>query len=307
MSTWYRPDGLAAAVEFLAEHKDKPQIIQGGTDVMVGRGRGIGDEKSWLNLSGITELRELHEEADGTLSIGAGVSLARLQADPRVQHNWPNLASSASQTGAPAIQNRATLGGNICNASPAADNAPALLAYDAELEIIGPQGRRRLPYRHFHLAYRRTSLEPDELLARILLPPMRTDLCHYYRKVGARAAQAIAKLGLAAVLHWTSEGTIAWARFAFSSVAATPQLAANLEIALRGKNKEHISLAEIQGILVKDIAPLSDIRSSDSYRLEVAGRLVWEALQTPITRSTQELSHGSHGKTDNRCTVSGCD
>lgn len=288
MSVWYRPESLAAAVEFLAQQSRQVQIIQGGTDVMVGRGRGLDDAGDWLDLSGIEELRELRDEVAGGLSIGAGVPLARLQSDLRVQQKWPNLAASASQTGAPAIQNRATLGGNLCNASPAADNAPALLAYDAELEIIGPHGRRRLPYRDFHLSYRRTALEPNELLARILLPRMSADFCHYYRKVGTRAAQAIAKVGLAAVLHWTPEGSVAGSRFAFSSVAATPQLAMHLEKALYGKHKEEISLAEIQDILIKDIAPLSDIRSSDRYRREIAGRLVWQALQTPITRSAQE-------------------
>ena len=288
MSVWYRPESLAAAVEFLAQHPDRPQVIQGGTDVMVGRGCGLGDEGGWLDLSGVVELRELCEEADGGLSIGAGVSLARLQADPRVRGQWPNLASSASQTGAPAIQNRATLGGNICNASPAADNAPALLAYDAELEIIGPYGCRRLPYRDFHLSYRRTALEPNELLVRILLPRVPADLCHYYRKVGTRAAQAIAKVGLAAVIWWTADGRISASRFAFSSVAATPRLASNLEGGLCGKKKEQISLAEINNFLVKDIEPLSDIRSSDSYRREIAGRLVWEALHAPVVYVTQE-------------------
>jgi CO/xanthine dehydrogenase FAD-binding subunit len=288
MIVWYRPETLAAAVEFLAQHPDRPRVIQGGTDVMVGRSGGLGDEEDWLDLSGVVELRELHEEADGGLSIGAGVSLARLQADQRVRGQWPNLASSASQTGAPAIQNRATLGGNICNASPAADNAPALLAYNAELEIIGPHGRRRLPYRHFHLAYRRTALEPNELLVRILLPRMPAGLCHYYRKVGTRAAQAIAKVGLAAVLRWNSGGYIDQAQFAFSSVAATPRLAEILGRALYGKQREQISLAEIRDLLKKDIAPLSDIRSSDDYRREIAGRLVWQALHTSITRGAQE-------------------
>ena len=284
MRDWYRPNSLAAAVEFLRQHPGQPQIIQGGTDVMVGRGSGLDSAEDWLDLSGIAELRESCEASDGSLRIGAGVSLSQLQADARVRREWPNLASSASQTGAPAIQNRATLGGNICNASPAADNAPALLAYDAELEIIGPQGRRSLPYRDFHLDYRRTALGPAELLARIRLHPIPADFCHYYRKVGTRAAQAIAKVGLAAVIQWTEAGVIAEARFAFSSVSATPKLAVHLAHALAGKTREQISMQSIQNALIQDIAPLSDIRSSDTYRGEVAGRLVWEALHTPITQ-----------------------
>ncbi|AEK59553.1 xanthine dehydrogenase family protein subunit M (plasmid) [Acidithiobacillus caldus] len=282
MKSWYRPGSLLSAVDFLARHSGCTRIIQGGTDVMVGRSRWLDDDVHWLDLSGIAELRELYVGAEGGLIIGAGVPIARLRVDPNVVQYWPNLAGSASQTGAPAIQNRATLGGNICNASPAADNAPALLAYNAELEIIGPSGYRRLPYRDFHLSYRRTALEPNELLVRIVLPRMPADVCHYYRKVGTRAAQAIAKVGLSAVLHWNLEGAIDHAQFAFSSVAATPRLAVALGKTLCGKRLTQISLAQIQGLLEEDIAPVSDIRSSDSYRREIAGRLVWQALHTSI-------------------------
>jgi xanthine dehydrogenase FAD-binding subunit len=288
MKVWYRPVSLSAAVEFLAQQAGHTRIIQGGTDVMVGRGRGLDDDAHWLDLGGIAELRELHVAAEGRLSIGAGVPLARLGTDSNVVQYWPNLAVSASQTGAPAIQNRATIGGNICNASPAADNAPALLAYNAELEIVGPSGYRRLPYRDFHLSYRRTALEPNELLVRIFLPRAPAGAYHYYRKVGTRAAQSVAKVGLAAVLRWNPSGSIVLAHFAFSSVASTPRLAEALGRSVCGKNLKHISLKKIQEQLKNDIAPVSDIRSSDGYRLEVAGRLVWQALYTSFTRITQE-------------------
>ena len=283
MSTWHRPESLSAAMTILARLEGRARIIQGGTDVMVACPPQAVAGDTWLDLSGVAELQKVDVEADGVLVIGAGVRLAKLREDPRLYGLWPNLAISAGQTGSPAIQNRATLGGNICNASPAADNAPALLVYDAELEISGPGGSYRLPYWSFHRAYRQTALGPGEIVTRIRLRPPPTGTLHYFRKVGTRAAQAISKVALAATLRVDAKQRLVSAAFAFASVAAVPVLAGTLAGGLRERSLTDVTLDEIRRLLAEDIAAQSDIRSTQAYRTEIAARLVWEFIQSNIT------------------------
>lgn len=287
MSRWYRPEDISSALDILERLGGRAQIIQGGTDVMVGRSLGIAEPENWLDISRVSELQKIDDE-DGALVIGAGVSLSRLQEDPRIRQYWPILAASAAQTGAPAIQNRATLGGNICNASPAADNAPALLVYNAELEIAGSKGSYRLPYQDFNRAYRQTALDPGEILTSIRLRPQHPDISHYFRKVGTRAAQAISKVALAATLRFDSMGRLESAAFGFASVAAIPVKANNLAEGIVGKKREDIGLPMIRKHLVEDISPQSDIRSNKYYRMEIATRLVWAAVQTANPKMGKE-------------------
>jgi len=144
------------------------------------------------------------------------------------------LCQAASETGGLAIQNRGTLGGNIVNASPAADSPPALLAYDAEVELVSTQGSRWLPYHGFHTGYKQMLIRPDELLTRIRLPRNTTGATHYYRKVGTRKAQAISKVCFAAVGR-TNNGHIEDARVVVGSVAPIVVRCLQTESSLRGQ------------------------------------------------------------------------
>jgi len=284
MSCWFRPNSLSAAIDILRSIGDNVQIVQGGTDVMVAQAARTTVDRVWLDLSGIPELQQITEREDGSLVIGAGVNLATLRENPRLCRDWPSLAASAAQTGAPAIQNRATLGGNICNASPAADNAPALLIYAAEIEIQGKNGMYKLPYQNFHQGYRQTVLQPGEIVTRIILPRPIPGSVHYFRKVGTRSAQAISKVSLAAMFRFDAHGYLDSPSFGFASVAAVPKLANSLGERLHGRSREQITLGEIRKILANDISPQSDIRSTQHYRMEIAARLVWEAIWTSPTR-----------------------
>ena len=157
MSEWTRPRHLPEALEILAAAPGPYRVISGGTDLMVER--HLAPERrpeSWLDISGLQELQGLQITEEG-IRIGAATSLEAIRRHAEVVAHWPMLAASAAVTGAPPIQNRATLGGNVCNASPAADNAPALLAYGARLEIAHHCGSRWLPYGDFHQGYRKTN------------------------------------------------------------------------------------------------------------------------------------------------------
>ena len=271
---WYAPRDLDEALALLAE-RPHLMLIAGGTDVMVGRDpRAEGHE--YLSLGGVAGLRGIRETSTG-VAIGALTTMTEIGRHPIVCRALPALAASARATGAVAIQNRATLGGNIMNASPAADNAPVLLAYGASVILMSAAGSRHVPYERFHDGYKTTVRRPGEILGEILVPCAPPQARHYFRKVGTRRAQAISKVGLAALL---AGGPGAWqcVRFGFASVAATPILARALAATITGTVcglPDDEDLAEALG---RDLATRDDIRSTAEYRRRVAVNLVREAL-----------------------------
>ena len=187
------------------------------------------------------------------------------------------LCQAAKETGGIAIQNRGTLGGNIVNASPAADSPPALLAYDAELELVSKAGARRIPYSGFHSGYKQMDIRPDELLRAIHLPRQTKGLTHYYRKVGTRKAQAISKVCFAAVAG-VKDGNIDHVRIALGSVAPIPLRCFKTENAVNGQPLNDQTIAAAKQSLVDEISPIDDIRSTKDYRLQVSLNLLEDFL-----------------------------
>jgi CO/xanthine dehydrogenase FAD-binding subunit len=201
-----------------------------------------------------------------------------VQANAVLREEFPMLCQAASETGGLAIQNRGTLGGNIVNASPAADSPPALLAYEAELELISTKGSRWVSYQTFHTGYKQMDIRPDELLTRIRLPRSNQTLKHYYRKVGTRKAQAISKVCLAAVAR--AEGNrIDEIRISLGSVAPIPLRCAKTENVLRGQELDQSMIAAANAELASEIAPIDDIRSTKNYRLQISQNLLADFLE----------------------------
>jgi CO/xanthine dehydrogenase FAD-binding subunit len=188
------------------------------------------------------------------------------------------LCQAASETGGLAIQNRGTLGGNIVNASPAADSPPALLAYDAQVELLSLHAVRWMPYHEFHTGYKQMIMRPEELLARIRLPRARKGMTQYYRKVGTRKAQAISKVCFAAMALLT-EGVMAEVRIALGSVAPVPLRCIQTEDALRGAKIEEDTIEKAKAVFAQEIVPIDDIRSTRNYRLRVGLNLLEDFLR----------------------------
>ncbi|MBI4912688.1 MAG: xanthine dehydrogenase family protein subunit M [Acidobacteria bacterium] len=275
----HTPETLAGALAFRAGNPDwRP--LAGGTDLMVPFAAGrLGDQR-FLNLWGLRELKGILASEDAVL-IGALASYRAIAAHPVIQARLPNLVASARATGALAIQGRGTLGGNLVNGSPAADSPPSLLVYEAEVELASVRGGRWIPYAAFHTGYRANAMAPDELLTCIRVPLPPEGGVHYFRKVGTRQAQAIAKLSLAG---WAlpRQGRLAEIRLALGSVAPVPVRALHAETVLRGAPLSALPLSAAREALQADIAPIDDLRSSARYRRRVAGNLLEEALAALI-------------------------
>jgi len=176
-----------------------------------------------------------------------------------------------------AIQNRATLGGNIANASPAADSPPTLLVYDADVELLSASGNRWVPYHAFHTGYKKTQLQPGELISRVRLPRSLWTWKECYRKVGTRKAQAISKVCFAARMR-VEEGTVADIRIALGSVAPVPLRCFQTEALLRGAKVNTATMKAAREMLSAELAPIDDFRSTQDYRRTVAGNLLEKFL-----------------------------
>ena len=271
------PASLAEALDLLAREPGVWTPLAGGTDLMVLLNAGRLQARRLLDLSSLPELRGIQEDPDG-ITFGALTTFTELREAPAVHRHLPNLVQSARATGALAIQNRGTLGGNIANASPAADTPPSLLAYGAEVELVCAAGSRWLPYEAFHLGYKQLDLAGGELLARIRVPKPRGRGFHFFRKVGTRQAQAIAKVCVAGYGR-IEAGVLAEFRVGLGSVAPVPARARRVEAVLAGARLGALPIAAAQAALAADISPIDDIRASAHYRSVVAGNVLGQMLR----------------------------
>jgi len=268
------PATLSAALATLAEGRHTP--IAGGTEIMVALAAGRLPIKPLLSINHLTELRFIKATPE-QITIGAGTTFTDLRKHPAITSDFPLLAQAASWTGSIANQNRGTLGGNIVNASPAADSPPALLLYDAELTLISSTGQRTIPYSTFHLGYKKTALRPDELVHSITLKRNYSGYKTYIRKVGTRNAQAISKVVIAGLAR-VQNGVIEEIRIAAASLRETPARLAATEQYLTGKQITAATIAAARAVLLSEIAPIDDIRSTAKYRSSVAANLLEEFL-----------------------------
>lgn len=257
-----RPADLAELVAMRAEDP-AATIVAGGTDIMVylegGALRPTAIIDAW-------HCRGLRWIADDGLSLGATTTFAELTRHPAV----PAVLKEVALTiGAQQIQERATIGGNIVNSSPAGDSLPAWLALDADFELASVRGTRRVPAAQFWLGYKSTAMQPDEVLSAVYLPPVRGAVC--FRKVGTRTAQSISKVVLCGRYLAGAE-----ARIALGSVAATPLRLAAAEAALVSGGPR----PEVARIARDAVRPIDDVRSTAAYRSAVVANIIEHWMET---------------------------
>jgi CO/xanthine dehydrogenase FAD-binding subunit len=272
------PRDLQAALDRMSREPGVWKPFAGGTDLMVLLESGKLSHKRFLSIRNLPELRGI-EVTPEHATIAALTTYSEVRRHEVLAREFPLLARAAAETGGIATQNRGTLGGNIANASPAADSPPALLVYDAQLELVSANGARWVQYDGFHSGYKRMDLRSDELIRRIRVPRMTDGWRQHYRKLGTRRAQAISKVCLAAAARMEA-GKIADVRIAFGSVAPIVFRATNTEQLLRGEKLSLSVLRAAQESLAREIAPIDDIRSTSRYRRRVAQNLLAEFIET---------------------------
>lgn len=278
------PATLAGVLDLLASDPGQWTPIAGGTELMVAHAAGRLHARKLVSIWGIPDLRFIDSTANGIV-VGAGSTFTDVRACAAIAKDFPLLARAATWIGSIANQSRATLGGNLVNGSPAADSSPALLVYDAEMELVSVSGTRRIAYRDFHTGYKRNAIAANELLCAVHLPRRFSNHRQYVRKVGTRRAMAISKVALAGTAL-VEDHRVNEIRLAAASLAAYPTRLYRTEDALLGKAIDGIGIDVVRTALLGEILPIDDIRSTAEYRKCVAANLIQEflsELQHPVS------------------------
>lgn len=279
------PTSLKEAVTILQEN---PEIspLAGGTDLLIQIKERQRPVQTVMSLKRIPEVHECTN--NGFLTIGSAVTVGRIARDLRIQKEYTALAAGAGLIGSAQIQNMATVGGNICNASPSADTAPALLVFDAVAVIASEQGERTLTIEEFFLGPGKTALQPGELLKSIRLPQLKGHSGSFYYRHTPRARMDIAVVGVAATLTLDEKGEIADGRIALGAVAPTPLRAHKAEAELSGEMPSENLFAHVAHIAMNEAVPIDDLRASADYRRYLVQVLTKRALHQALVRAKED-------------------
>jgi len=271
------PATLGEVYALLSARSGAIKIIAGGTDLMVLMNAHMLDASDFLDIWRVDELRGITDEGE-TLRIGALTTYTQLINAELIQKHVPALVAASRTIGAIQIQNRGTIGGNIVNASPAGDSLPVLAAYDAEVEIGSARGTRRVAFNEFYSGYRRTILQPDELVVAVCFPKLKDGEGDFFWKVGTRRAQAISKTVLAAKAMM-SGNAIESISIGVGSVAPTVIRARKTEGLLTSAALTSDLVERAREMIAREIAPITDLRSTEDYRRVVTGNVLHKFLR----------------------------
>ncbi len=278
-STEYvKPNNQSDLHQVMAENGARATVIAGGTNLIPDMRHGEKSPELLIDISDMTELSYIRED-NGSIVIGAATTIAEMATSPVLQDNSPILASAAKQLGNPLTRNRATLGGNLANASPCADTAPPLLALDAAVDILSPGGKtRQTPLSKFFQGYKFTDLVKGEVLTAIRFPKPKVSTKGGHTKIGLRNAASICVASIAVVLDMDGK-TCRKARVAAGSVAPIPMRAIRVEKLLESKEITDVLLEECMTVVKEEISPISDIRGSLEYRSYVTAMILKRCIQ----------------------------
>lgn len=252
-------------------------ILSGGTDLLVKLRSGIVSPELLIDVGRIPTLLGIRR-SDSAIEIGAAVPESEILSAPVVRNTLPLLATALRTLGSIQIRNRGTLGGNLVNASPAADSAIPLLLYEAELDLVGPDGQRTVPLDGFFAGPGTTALDRREFVRSVRIPIPAVEYRTFYHKVGKRRALTIAIASLGALLR-VEDGRVDETRFAAGSVAPTPVRLRAVEERLQDAELTEDVIEEARRLAISGVSPISDVRATATYRSEVIGDLVARALR----------------------------
>jgi CO/xanthine dehydrogenase FAD-binding subunit len=278
------PSTLADALKIMKAHGDKARPICGGTDLLIQMRAGVRQPDFIVDIKRIKEMRELKFNARSGLRLGAAVSCIDVAENAEMQQHYPGLTEAAHLIGSLQIQNRASVGGNLCNGSPAADTTPALIALRARGRIVGPRSEREVPVEEFVVSPGRTILKPGELLVQLLIPAPAPHSSDAYLRFIPRNEMDIAVVGVGASVTLSGD-TIKAARIGLGAVAATPLFADQASESLIGKKLDENALATAARLASEKASPIDDMRGTAEYRNHVTGVLTRRALTIAVERA----------------------
>lgn len=278
------PETLDAAISLLANASGQARILAGGTDLLVQLHADMTDPDLLVDVKKITELRTI-ELIDGCYRIGAAVTGAELGEHPDVKKVWPGVVEGLELIGSTQVQGRATIGGNLCNASPAADVVPALIAAGAMANVAGPGGRRQVAVEEIPTAPGKTSLAKDEIVVSISFPARGTRAGDAYLRFIPRTEMDIAVVGCGISLELDADGVCTWARVALGAVAARALLVPEAAAAIVGTKLDAAALDKLSAAASAACRPIDDKRGTIEFRTEVAGVLARRVAKIAYDRA----------------------
>ncbi len=290
IQSFYKAANVKDAVRAL-EANPQAVVIAGGTDVLVKIREGKLAGRDLISIHDLPELKGIFMEEDGTILIRPCTSFSQIEGHPLIQQKLPMLAQAVGQVGGPQIRNMGTVGGNLCNGVTSADSASTLLAMDAQLELEGPKGTRRLPLREFYAGPGRTVREHEELLTAIRVRKEDYEgFCGYYIKYAQRSAMDIATLGCAAYLRLSPDKThIEQLRLAYGVAAPTPIRCGKAEQAAQGQRLDQQLLERIGEAAVSEVNPRTSWRASREFRLQLVRELAKRAIAQAVVKGGGEI------------------
>ena len=288
--TYHAPTTIEQAVALLANGGDKARPLAGGTDLLVQMRRGARDLDAVVDVKHIPQLSSISFAPTDGLEIGAAVPCADIRTHPQVLALYPGLVDAVSIIGGTAIQERATMGGNLCNAAPSGDSIPAMIVYDATCLVAGPNGTRTVPVASFCTAPGKTVLAEDELLVSLRFPPPAAGSGGAYIRFTPRHEMDIAVAGAGAWVR-LNDNTVAEARIAIGAVAPTPLLVPEAGVWLMGKTPTPEMLAQAGQVAEQAARPITDVRGTEAQRRHLVSVLVRRTLEKALERAKGEALH----------------
>lgn len=282
---YVRPGGLADAVSILAEEGRIARPLAGGTDLLVALRHGLAHADVVVDLKRVVELAGGIEDSEGTLLINANTPMTDIERDETVRTRIPGLVESARVVGSVQIRNRATLAGNVCNASPAADTPPMLVALGATLLVAGPDGERRVGIDDFWTGYRETVLRKGDVIRAVEIPLPGVREGTAFLKLGVRRAMEISIVCVGARVALDDDGAISGVGIGLGSVAPTTVRAAASEQLLLGEKPAPGLLAQAGAAAIEAGSPIDDLRASADYRRAMIPVMVERALGLALQRA----------------------
>ena len=293
--SYLRPKNLKEACLMLAEHEERARILAGGTDLLIKMQHRSVQPEYIIGISNIPHTDYIRIE-DHQVAIGANAKIAAVGGDPQIQHYFPALAYAAGVTATVQIRNMGTVVGNICNASPAADTATALLVYDAVVVIMHTEGQRVLPLNEFFRGPGITALEPGELVKELLLPLPPGLSGSDYQKLSARSKVDIAAIGVSACLFADEREVVTVARIAVGAAAPVPKRIEGAEKTLEGKKLTPALITKAAQFTMDQTSPITDTRASAQYREKMVEVLTRRALDSSLEQIRTKLTGHENGK-----------